>query len=77
MRSGYTKDDVERFEGEMGKLVILKQALELALINPRLSTDQKQKYTRALIACDSTLRRFRRLLIATVSWPCRKRIQAA
>ena len=59
-----TKDDVERFEGELGKLIVVKKALELALINPAIKDDQKQAYSRALLQCERTLREFRGALIA-------------
>jgi len=59
-----TKDDVERFEGELGRLVVLKKALELAMVNPALKNDQKQAYSRALVQCERTLREFRGALIA-------------
>lgn len=59
-----TKDDVERFEGEMGKLIVVKKALELALINPAIKDDQKQAYCRALLQCERTQREFRGALIA-------------
>jgi len=59
-----TKDDVERFEGEMGKLIVVKKALELALINPAIKDDQKQAYSLALTQCERTQREFRRALIA-------------
>ena len=59
-----TKDDVERFEGELGRLVVLKKALELALVNPALKDDQKRAYSRALLQCERTLREFRGALIA-------------
>jgi hypothetical protein len=63
-REHLTKDDVERFEGELGKLIVVKQALELALINPAIKDDQKQAYTRALLQCEYTLREFRGVFIA-------------
>ncbi len=59
-----TKDDVERFEGELGRLVVLKKALELAMVNPALKDDQKRAYSRALLQCERTLREFRGALIA-------------
>ncbi len=59
-----TKDDVERFEGEMGKLIVVKKALELAIINPAIKDDQKQAYCRALLQCERTQREFRVALIA-------------
>ena len=59
-----TKDDVERFEGQLGKLIVVKKALELALINPAIKDDQKQVYSRALLQCERTLREFRGVLIA-------------
>lgn len=59
-----TKDDVERFEGELGRLVVLKKALELAMVNPALRDDQKRAYSRALLQCERTLREFRGALIA-------------
>lgn len=40
-RGVLTRDDVERFEGEMGKLIVVKRALELALINPAIRDEQK------------------------------------
>jgi hypothetical protein len=65
MKRGFlTKDDVERFEGELGKLIVLKKALELALINPAIQDGQKQSYSRALLQCERTLREFRGALIA-------------
>jgi hypothetical protein len=63
-RGSLTKDDVERFEGELGKLIVLKKALELALINPAIKNDQKQAYSLALTHCERTQREFRRALIA-------------
>jgi len=63
-RGCLTKDDVERFEGELGKLIVVKKALELALINPAIKDDQKQVYGLALTQCERTLREFRRALIA-------------
>ena len=63
-RGCLTKDDVERFEGELGKLIVVKKALELALINPAIKDDQKQIYSRALLQCERTLREFRGALIA-------------
>ncbi len=59
-----TKDDVERFEGQLGKLIVVKKALELALLNPAIKNDQKQIYSRALLQCEHTLREFRGALIA-------------
>ena len=63
-RGSLTKDDVERFEGELGKLIVVKKALELALINPAIKNDQKQAYSLALTQCERTQREFRRALIA-------------
>jgi len=63
-RGSLTKDDVERFEGELGKLIVVKKALELALINPAIKDDQKQAYSLALTQCERTQREFRRALIA-------------
>ncbi len=63
-RGCLTKDDVERFEGELGKLIVVKKALELALINPAIRDDQKMTYSRALLQCERTQREFRRALIA-------------
>ena len=59
-RGRLTKDDVERFEGELGKLIVVKKALELALINPAIKDDQKRAYSLALMQCERTLREFRR-----------------
>lgn len=59
-----TRDDVERFEGELGKLIVVQKALELALINPAIREEQKRAYSRALVQCERTLREFRRTLIA-------------
>lgn len=59
-----TRDDVERFEGELGKLIVVKKALELALINPAIRGEQKRAYSRALVQCERTLRELRRTLIA-------------
>ena len=59
-RGHLTKDDVERFEGELGKLIVVKKALELALINPAIKDDQKQAYSLALTQCERTQREFRR-----------------
>jgi len=76
-----TKDDVERFEGELGKLIVVKKALELALINPAIKDDQKQSYSRALLQCERTLREFRGALIAMkvgmARWAKRRIEQAA
>jgi len=63
-RGSLTKDDVERFEGELGKLIVVKKALELALINPAIKDDQKRAYSLALTQCERTQREFRRALIA-------------
>lgn len=63
-RGVLTRDDVERFEGELGKLIVVKKALELALINPAIRDEQKRAYGRALLQCERTLREFRRALIA-------------
>ena len=63
-RGCLTKDDVERFEGELGKLIVVKKALELAIINPAIRDDQKQAYSLALTQCEHTQREFRRALIA-------------
>ena len=63
-RGSLTKDDVERFEGELGRLIVVKKALELALINPAIKDDQKQAYSLALTQCERTQREFRRTLIA-------------
>lgn len=63
-RGVLTRDDVERFEGELGKLIVVKKALELALINPAIREEQKKTYSRALRQCERTQREFRRDLIA-------------
>jgi hypothetical protein len=80
-RGCLTKDDVERFEGELGKLIVVKKALELALINPAIKDDQKQSYSRALLQCERTLREFRGALIAMkvglARWAKRQIEQAA
>jgi len=80
-RGCLTKDDVERFEGELGKLIVVKKALELALINPAIKDDQKQSYSRALLQCERTLREFRGALIAMkvgmARWAKRRIEQAA
>ncbi len=76
-----TKDDVERFEGELGKLIVVKKALELALINPAIKDGQKQSYSRALLQCERTLREFRGALIAMkiglARWAAKERIGQA
>ncbi len=80
-RGRLTKDDVERFEGQLGKLIVVKKALELALINPAIKDDQKQAYTLALTQCERTLREFRRALIAMkvglARWASKGRIERA
>jgi hypothetical protein len=80
-RGCLTKDDVERFEGELGKLIVVKKALELALINPAIKDEQKQSYSRALLQCEHTLREFRGALIAMkvglARWAKRRIEQAA
>jgi hypothetical protein len=80
-RGCLTKDDVERFEGELGKLIVVKKALELALINPATRDDQKQMYGLALAQCERTLREFRRALIAMkvglARWASKGRIKQA
>ena len=80
-RGMLTRDDVERFEGELGKLVVVKKALELALINPAIRDDQKRAYSRALVQCERTLREFRRALIAMkvglTRWTPKGRIEQA
>ena len=63
-RGVLTRDDVERFEGELGRLIVVKKALELALVSPAIKDGQKQSYSRALLQCERTLREFRRALIA-------------
>lgn len=80
-RGVLTRDDVERFEGELGKLIVVKKALELALINPGIRDDQKSAYSRALLQCERTTREFRRALIAMKvglsRWTPRGRIEQA
>jgi len=80
-RGCLTRDDVERFEGELGRLIVVKKALELALINPALKDDQKQVYSRALTQCEWTLREFRGALIAMkvglARWASKGRIEQA
>lgn len=80
-RGVLTRDDVERFEGELGKLIVVKKALELALINPAIRDEQKRAYSRALLQCERTLREFRRALIAMKvglsRWAPRRRIEQA
>ena len=82
MKRGYlTKDDVERFEGELGKLMVMKKALELALINPAIKEGQKQSYSQALLQCERTLREFRGALIAMrvglARWAAKERVGQA
>ena len=76
-----TKDDVERFEGELGKLIVVKKAIELALVNPAIRDDQKQVYSLALTQCERTLREFRGALIAMrvglTRWASKGRIKQA
>jgi len=63
-RGVLTRDDVERFEGELGKLVVVRKAIELALISPAIREEQKKSYSRALLQCERAQRKFRRDLIA-------------
>ena len=80
-RGCLTKDDVERFEGELGKLIVVKKAIELALVNPAIRDDQKQVYSLALTQCERTLREFRGALIAMrvglTRWASKGRIKQA
>lgn len=80
MQKGHlTKDDIERFEGELGKLIVVKKALELALVNPAIKDDQRQAYNRALLQCEQSMRQLRGTLIAmTVGlarWVSKRRIE--
>jgi hypothetical protein len=80
-RGVLTRDDVERFEGELGRLIVVKKALEMALINPAIRDEQKRDYSRALLQCERTLREFRRALIAMkvglTRWAPHRRIEQA
>jgi len=80
-RGHLTKDDVERFEGQLGKLIVVQKALELALINPAIQDDQKRAYSLALMQCERTQREFRRAFIAMkvglARWTSKNRIVQA
>ena len=49
---------------ELGKLVVVRKAIELALISPAIREEQKKSYSRALLHCERAQRKFRRDLIA-------------